>query len=215
MSPCKQMHNEPLPDALPRTASRSVHGSILIFIFVLTIVCNAYLAGPARAESNDEMSKCAQIENEAERLRCYDELVGHQKKEEVVTEPQAVDKASRKPEPLSYLSRLWDLEEELQREKYAIKTHRANYMLPFTYVDSPNEQPIKEASPDKELKNAEIKLQLSFKVKLWQDIFNKNMDLWFGYTQLSLWQFYNFDDSSPFRETNYEPELLLNLRTSY
>ena len=215
MSPWRQMHNEALPEALPRTSSRSVHGLILILIFVLPILCNAYLAGPARAESSDEMSQCAQIEDEAERLKCYDELTGHQKKEEIATEPQAADKASHKLEPLSYLSKLWHLEEDSRREEYAITTHRANYMLPFTYVSSPNEQPIKEVSPDKELKHAEIKLQFSFKVKLWQDIFNKNMDLWFGYTQLSLWQFYNFDDSSPFRETNYEPELLLNLRTSY
>lgn len=215
MSPWKQVHNEPLPEALPRSSSRSVHFSVLIFIFMLTILSNANLAGPARADSADEMSECAQIEDDAERLQCYDELVGHKRKEEVVTEPQAVDVASQKPEPPSYLSKLWDLDKESRREKYAITTHRANYILPLTYVDSPNEEPIREASPDKELKNAEIKLQLSFKVKLWEDIFKKNMDLWFGYTQLSFWQFYNFEDSSPFRETNYEPELLLNFRTSY
>jgi len=52
MSSWKQMHNEPLPEALPRSSSRSVHFSVLIFIFLVTILSNANLAGPARADRN-------------------------------------------------------------------------------------------------------------------------------------------------------------------
>ena len=93
--------------------------------------------------------------------------------------------------------------------------HRSTYLLPVSYQSSPNKGPIQEVSPGEDVKNTEVEFQLSLKVKLWQDIFGKEMDLWFGYTQKSFWQFYNFDESSPFRETNYEPELLLNFRTNF
>jgi phospholipase A1 len=162
------------------------------------------------------MEECARIEDAVERLKCYDELAGRKPPETagdvkaVVKEPPAEGQ-----EIPTYLERLWDLDKESRRGKYAVRFHRSNYILPYTYVVHPNEEIIREDDPTKELTNAEIKFQLSFKVKLWEDILGKNMDLWFGYTQKSFWQFYNFEDSSPFRETNYEPELLLNFRTSY
>lgn len=60
-----------------------------------------------------------------------------------------------------------------------------------------------------------MKFQFSFRVRLVDDLLGDNGDLWFGYTQLSFWQSYNSVLSSPFRETNYEPELGFSLNTDF
>ncbi|MEC9082259.1 MAG: phospholipase A, partial [Pseudomonadota bacterium] len=90
-------------------------------------------------------------------------------------------------------------------------THQPNYILPITWVDDPNALP---SSPrlgaidyDYNLENEEAKYQISFKVPLLTGIFDDRTTFWFGYTQKSFWQVYNQDESAPFRETNYEPEL--------
>jgi phospholipase A1 len=60
-----------------------------------------------------------------------------------------------------------------------------------------------------------MKYQISFKSRLASDLLFGNGDLWFGYTQTSYLQSYAKNISSPFRESDYEPELLLNVRTDY
>ena len=42
-----------------------------------------------------------------------------------------------------------------------------------------------------------------------KDVLFKNSRLFFAYTNLSFWQAYNSRFSSPFRETNHEPEMFL------
>ena len=121
----------------------------------------------------------------------------------------------RDSQKLSYFTDLWHLDKEARAGKPWITFHGANYALSFSYNSSPNPAPLQEVDPAKTLTKPEVTFQLSFKAKLWQDVFGKDMDLWFAYTQRSFWQLYNFDDSSPFRETNYEPEVLLNFRTRF
>lgn len=68
-------------------------------------------------------------------------------------------------------------------------THKPIFIMPLTY------------SPDFDGRSTEVLFQISAK----QRLFNRNF--YFGYTQKSFWQLYNKAQSSPFRETNYNPEL--------
>jgi phospholipase A1 len=157
------------------------------------------------------MGDCAGLDDDAARLRCYDELAGRKPRDSVSSEAAPASKGPRK-EP-SYLSKKWQLDEESRQSRFAIMPHRANYILPFTYNFTQNKELYQAIDPGIDIQDAEAKFQLSVKVKLWESIFGSNSDLWFGYTQLSFWQVYNSAFSAPFRETNYEPEILLNFRT--
>jgi phospholipase A1 len=151
-----------------------------------------------RAEGQPSVPERSKTEHEEEQRACDDETV---------------HRTSNSKD--SYLSKLWELDEHKPRDRYVIMAHRSNYILPVAYNNSPNKRPFQEASTGEDVQETEAKFQISLKIKLRQDIFGKDMDLWFGYTQQSFWQVYNVSDSSPFRETNYEPELLLNFRTHF
>jgi phospholipase A1 len=115
----------------------------------------------------------------------------------------------------SFFTHLWQLDRKTRAGRPAVTFHRTNYILVFSYNGSPNQDPWQALDPPQELVKPEATFQLSFKAKVWQDVFDTDTDLWVAYTQRSFWQVYNFDESSPFRETNYEPELLLNFRTRF
>ena len=85
--------------------------------------------------------------------------------------------------------------------------------MPRTPTSSPLVPLAGLVDEEQRLDNAEVKFQISLKVPLAEDFLMENARLWAGYTQLSLWQMYNSDASSPFRETNYEPEIFWSLDT--
>ena len=168
-----------------------------------------------QADILQSISDCSAIKNNAERLACYDMIATSS-----ATQPDThvLEKkiAQNEPKPeISYLSKLWGLDSETRRDKYSLVPHRPSYILPVSLNNKPNETPNIDGSSEMDVKDNEVKFQLSLKVKLWEDILGNDMDLWFGYTQQSFWQLYNTAESSPFRETNYEPELLVNFRTDY
>ncbi len=172
----------------------------LAAVVAVALLGSVSAVSAAEATPAGGMSGCATILDDGDRLACYDRLSGR----------PATDN-----EAPSFLSRLWELDEESRRRTYAITPYRSSYILPYAYNETPNERPVREADPGLTVQKQEVKFQISFKTKLWQDVLGRDVDLWAGYTQLCFWQFYNFDQSAPFRETDYEPELLLNLRTDY
>jgi len=102
--------------------------------------------------------------------------------------------------------------DDTENNKFAIQLHRPNYFLVMTYNNNPNVETYEQEGRDVPNKY-EAKFQLSIKMLFWDDIFKGNGDLYGAYTQMSLWQIY--DISSPFRETNYEPELFLEFDTDF
>lgn len=114
----------------------------------------------------------------------------------------------------SLLSLSYDLERNSERGLWSARPHNANYILPLyvnarpnRYSQTPTQAPV--AFSDNEMRNAELKFQLSLKTKAGENLFGTDADLWLGYTQLSHWQVYNEDNSRPFRAHDYEPEIFL------
>jgi phospholipase A1 len=96
---------------------------------------------------------------------------------------------------------------------FLLLPHRPNYILPATYNLSPNEEPF--GLPEGAFDKLEMKFQVSLKALLGQPSIFRRGKLYAAYTSRSWWQSYNSERSSPFRETNHEPELFLVYDTDY
>lgn len=204
--------------------------SIIIFTsWILLFLSSSTFA----AEYVTRLAECAKIENDATRLQCFDELTGRINpakgtvSETTVAGPASQD-ASPEPAKLSVMTRHWDLDTKNRKHSFILTPYRPNYFLPVAYNSSPNEDASLDFDPKAKAQFNEAKFQLSFKAKAWEDVLRDTLkdvfakdtgitgiDVWFAYTQLSFWQLYNSAFSAPFRDTNYEPELLLNFRTNY
>ena len=117
-------------------------------------------------------------------------------------------------EKFTTLSLSYDLDKNSERGTWSARPHRPMYLLPLFYNTSPNRKPStpnqEEVTFDSnEMRNTELKLQVSIKAKVAEDLFGTSADMWFGYSQQSHWQVYNQDNSRPFRATDYEPEVFI------
>ncbi|OLQ79079.1 hypothetical protein BIT28_14690 [Photobacterium proteolyticum] len=152
-------------------------------------------------------SSCANIKVDHQRLECYDQL----SKGGLELSDNADKSAAPNSETRAFNLTTMDSNEIVSyfkdRKIFQLTPHYPNYILPLSYNKKPNEDAFEEFAPGAELDRFEVKFQISGKFKLLDDIYRDNWDIWFGYTQRAWWQLYNSDESAPFRETNYAPEI--------
>jgi len=181
-------------------------------------------AAPQTQAQGAAAERCRTIQSDGERLACYDSAFGRSG-EDLLPENKVTDAGPepvpRTPvEPESLLDERWQLEPDSKQGAFHLKPYKPVYIHAAFHASSTNDRP---SSPNENntvvdalnLDNTESKFQISLKSKLWENVIGDYSDLWFGYTQSSRWQTFNAKDSRPFRETDYEPELMLAFRTSY
>ena len=189
----------------------------------------------AHAQRPTDVQACLGLANDSERLACYDRLAGRDAMLALPTSPAAAASATQAastgpttgipPQPAapagtaaprassdSFLSRYWELDPADKRGTFNYTAYRPNVFLPLRVMKSVNRQP---SSPTRgvatglpKYQNSETKLQLSLRTKVLEDVLLPGADLWVTYTQQSIWQTWNRGQSSPFRNTDYQPEVL-------
>lgn len=104
---------------------------------------------------------------------------------------------------------LWRLDQQIKRHPRAIQPHHRNYFT-VGYFDSNFNGLVSETTPfENGLDHVEIKFQVSIRVPVVENIFNTQADLYAAYTSKALWQAFNSEVSSPFKDINHEPEVFL------
>jgi len=210
---------------------RSPHHSLVTLVTLALVGSGPALAQPAAPG----IGACASITADTERLACYDRASGRLAEPAYAREPVPVALPSDAPAarpmaatatgtptlsatstapPVSMIENAWGFDPASSR--YTIGVYRPNYLLVANHTDNPNEAPfdalfdaINNNNPDAGLDSTEAEFQFSFKARVWATE-DKRFGIWVAYTQQSQWQLYNEDLSRPFRETNYQPEVMVS-----
>ncbi|GEK48312.1 phospholipase [Bisbaumannia pacifica] len=186
--------------ATPRLTSLCVLGLLLL--------ATPAAASLSDAERRDIEARIHSLEGELDSLR--------QRLVEAPAEEAAPDQGEAPGEAvLSEIRQRRALERESTRNPLAITAYRRNYLLPVSFNNRPNRDAFRAITEANGPSDTEVKFQFSVKVNLIEDLVGNNGDLFFAFTQRSWWQAYNTEASSPFRETNYEPELFLSFDNAW
>jgi phospholipase A1/A2 len=166
------------------------------------------LAAWSASASAANLQDCARIQDGQARLACYDGLAAEAAGTRI--DETRVSAPASSTDDGALQSRFRKESKQLENP-FGLIAYKPNYILPVTYNSKINEEPFTSNYPDARMDDIEAKFQISFKTQLW-DI-SERLELWAAYTQENWWQVYNDDESAPFRETNYQPEIFLSYAT--
>lgn len=171
-----------------------------------------------------EPPNCLSIQDDKTRLACFDAY--HSTKTTTNGETPRAESTEEFHRPLdstiiadgepvevaTVLDKYWELTEAEKRDRFVFRSYLPSFFLPVHFTSNINSQP---QSPGKELspsnnnyRQLEAKIQMSLRTKLATGVLLPNADIWFTFTQRSMWQLWNTEDSAPFRSTDYQPELI-------
>jgi phospholipase A1 len=177
-----------------------------------------WLPAAALAVDLAALAHCRAIADPTLRLACYDAASG----EPALSETAGKLAPAPRPEGpapadsgRSLIADRWGLGAPPEDSRFDLRPHRQSYLLIGRFSDSPNRAPVTPSKPPLamplDIQASEAKFQVSFKLKLadfGRDV-GMPLSVWVAYTQQSHWQVFNGRNSRPFRETNYEPEVMV------
>ncbi len=162
----------------------------------------------SQTEADDRLNNCIlELIQSAEdkttigeiRATCQKQMAAETQPEQAVQKRLAADKA-------------------ILHKRFSIMAHKPNYILLGAYnFNGYNPAAYAEQYDNDSLdvKDIEAQFQISFKTPLAVALFNRPVDIYAAYTNRSFWQVYDKELSSPFRETNHEPEVWLQVRSGF
>ncbi|HET7261041.1 MAG TPA: phospholipase A [Casimicrobiaceae bacterium] len=191
------------------------------------------MAQPANA---NDSAHCAAIADDHARLACYDAAFGHPAPSSLThsspthsspTSASTHAESVRVPAPTgrlaqpqaslelppgrSMIGERWSRYDAATGYPFLVRLHNPNYVI-LRHADRVDATPSSPTHPwtqaPEDIDREELKFQVSFKARVWQSA-DRALATWLGYTQQSNWQVFNAPQSRPFRETDYEPEIML------
>lgn len=178
------------------------------------LAATAIAAAPAHAA---DPSSCTDIADDRARLACYDTTLG--RGAAVVPAPAATasppgNASTQGPatslDERSLIGERWSRYEPTPGNPLLVRLHNANYVM-LRHSDAANATPASPTHPPADTGRAvqrdEVEFQVSFKARLWES-HDHFYAAWLGYTQQSNWQVLNGAQSRPFRESDYQPEMM-------